>query len=100
MNRKWLLAAVLMLGSGLTGCAVRSGYVAIYGPPPPRYGMLGVAPGPGYVWTDGYYDWRGRNWVWMDGRWARPPRAGMHWEPRTWYRHGNGYRARGGHWRR
>lgn len=47
------------------GIGVGPGY---YAPPPVVYRP--VYPGPGYYWTDGYYDPYG---VWVEGFWA--PRA-------------------------
>ncbi len=100
MKRRLMAAAVMVIGTTLSGCAVRGGYVATgYGPPPPRYGIVGVAPGPGYVWTDGYWDRRGNGWYWMSGRWMRPPRPHSVWVPGYWSRHGHGYRFHDGHWR-
>ena len=63
--KKLLLVGIAFLGTMLTGCAAGNGYAAMrFGPPPPpRYGVMGFAPGPGYVWTDGYWDWRGRTLV-------------------------------------
>ncbi|MES1257051.1 MAG: YXWGXW repeat-containing protein [Acidobacteriota bacterium] len=103
MNKaeKALLSA-LFLGCGvLAGCGhAYYGAGITVGPPAPRViGPLGVAPGPGYVWTDGYYDWQGSNWVWLDGRWARPPRPGRVWVTPYWERHGRGYRFHKGRWR-
>ena len=47
MKRKLLVAAFGLFGSLLSGCAAHSYYGAGYGPPPPpRYGVIGVAPGP------------------------------------------------------
>ena len=65
--KKSLLLGVAVLGTILTGCAVGNGYAAVrFGPPPaPRYGIVGYAPGPGFVWTEGYWDWRGARWFWM-----------------------------------
>jgi hypothetical protein len=98
--KRTLLFAVVLLGSTLAGCATRGGvYVAMGPPPPPRYGVLGVAPGPRYVWTDGFWDWRGGSWRWVDGRWMVPPRARAVWVPGHWSRHGRGYRFHSGHWR-
>jgi hypothetical protein len=101
MKTKFLLpAAVLVLGS-LYGCA-GGGYYSSYRvgpPPPPRYGAYGYAPGPGYVWTDGYWDLRGSRWSWVDGRWARPPRARARWDAPRWEQHGRGYRFHRGGWR-
>ena len=70
------------------------------GPPPMRaFGPVGVSPGPGWVWTDGYYDWAGGGWVWRPGRWQRPPRPGMSWRSPRYQRHDGGYRVYRGGWR-
>ena len=96
-----LLSVALLASSGLAGCA--HGYAAYYAvpaPPPPRVaGAVGFAPGPGYVWVDGFWDLRGSRWAWVDGRWARPPRAGAVWVPDRWERHGERWRYNRGHWR-
>src|SRR5438132_116213 len=44
-------------------------------PPAPRYEVRPALPFYGAVWIDGYWDWRGRDWFWVGGRWA-PPREG------------------------
>lgn len=103
MRTKIFAGAALAFGTALSACAPGA-YVGVgYGPPPPRYGVVGVAPAPGYVWTDGFWDWRGNNWVWAPGRWQRPPRRGARWEPGRWQeRHDRGHRGyefNRGHWR-
>jgi len=100
MKRKLLLPAIALMGSALTACAARSGYVAAYGPPPPpRYRVVGVAPGPRYVWTEGFYDLRGGRWIWVPGRWVVPPRPRAVWVAPYWARHGRAYRFYPGRWR-
>jgi hypothetical protein len=99
--KKLLLLGTALMGTILTGCAAGNGYAVVrFGPPlPPRYGVTGFAPGPGYVWTDGYYDWRGGRWFWVDGRWLRPPRARAVWVPGTWREEGHRWRFHRGYWR-
>ncbi len=63
MNRKLTLLLLVTLGLLVLG-ACAGGYYVRVAPPPPRYGVVGVAPGPGYVWVDGFWDWRGGNWAW------------------------------------
>jgi hypothetical protein len=99
MKRTLLAAAFVGLSTLLSGCAVHGGYVAAYGPPAPRYGVVGVAPGPGYVWTDGYWDRRGGGWGWVSGSWVRPPRARAVWVPGEWRHEGRNWRFHRGHWR-
>jgi hypothetical protein len=48
-------------------------------PPPPQYEVVGVAPGPGFVWIGGYYHWYGGRWVWYRGHYERPPHPGAIW---------------------
>jgi hypothetical protein len=84
--KRFLLLGVALSGMFLTGCVAGNGYAAVrFGPPPPpRYGVMGYAPGPGFVWTDGYWDWRGGRWFWVDGRWRED---------------GHRYRFHRGYWR-
>jgi WXXGXW repeat (2 copies) len=58
-----------------------------------------VAPGPGYVWIDGDWYWRGGNYTYRRGYWAAP-RVHRVYTPGTWHQRGSGwYRQRGG-WHR
>ncbi len=76
--------------------------IAVGGPPPaPRVvGPVGVAPGPGYVWTNGYWDWAGGTWAWRDGRWAVPPHGHHVWVEPYYHPYGHGaYHYHHGYWR-
>jgi|SRR5271157_1048808 len=98
MNRKLWAASAVLAGALLTACG--GGYVvAAYGPPPPRYGVIGYAPGPGYMWTEGYWNLSGGSWVWVTGRWVRPPHPHAVWVGPEWRREGRGYRYYRGYWR-
>jgi hypothetical protein len=101
MKGRLLATAAVFFGTILTGCAGYGGGMMVRSaPPPPRYAMIGRAPGPGYVWTDGYWDWRGGRWFWVDSRWLRPPRPRAAWVPGRWVetRHGQ-WRFQRGRWR-
>jgi hypothetical protein len=100
MKRKWLCTGILAGAAALSACGggYYSGYAG-YGPPPPRYGVVGVAPGPGYIWADGFWDLRGNRWEWREGRWMRPPRRGARYVHPEWRREGNRWRFHQGHWR-
>jgi hypothetical protein len=97
MKHNLIAATFVLAGTILTGCG--GAYIVAAGPPPPRYGVMGYAPGPGYVWTEGFYDRRGSNWVWVPGAWRRPPRPGRVWVAPAWARAGNRWRFRSGYWR-
>ena len=99
MKPKLLPLATVLLGTILSACAVNHGYVAQYGPPPPpRYGIACVAPGPGHVWTYGYWDRRAGNWSWVGGRWVRPPRPRAVWVPGSWSQTHRCWTFRRGYW--
>ena len=100
MKRKVLAGVLAISGTIFAGCGGGYGaYYVRYGPPAPRYEAFGVAPGPGYVWTNGYWDWRGSNWAWVGGRWMRPPRARAVWVAPAWRQEGRGWRFHRGYWR-
>jgi len=100
MMRKLTLLLLMSLGLlALVACGGGVTYVRV-APPPPQYGVLGVAPGPGYIWTEGYWDWRGGQWFWVRGTWLRPPRPGAVWVPGHWVEYNGRYRFVRGHWRR
>ena len=86
--------------STAAGCAVR-GY-GRFGPPmpppPPREAMMGRSHA-GLVWIPGYHRWTGHGYVWMAGRWVRPPRPGMVWVPGYRAHRGHGYVWVEGYWR-
>ncbi|MGH7981200.1 MAG: hypothetical protein ACREE6_17630 [Limisphaerales bacterium] len=69
--------------------------------PPPIPGETVIAaPGPGYVWIRGHWQWNGIGWVWMGGRWAYPPWPEAIWVHGYWYRGPfGGWRHVHGHWR-
>jgi len=72
-----------------------------FAPPAPLvFGPVGPSPGPGFVWTDGYYMWGGNNWAWQSGRWARPPHPGYVWRAPRYERYRNGFRMHRGRWAR
>jgi hypothetical protein len=98
MKRHWLAFGFMAAGALMSGCA-HGGVVVAYAPPPPRYAVVGVAPGPGYVWTEGFYDYHGSSYAWVPGRWQRPPRAHAVWVPGEWARSGRGYAFHRGYWR-
>ena len=97
-----LFAATTILAASMlaTACAGASGRVYVRsGPPPIRAEVVGVAPGPGYVWVPGYYNYNGGGYVWVGGRWDRPPRSRARWVPGHWQRDRRGWYYVQGHWR-
>ena len=96
-------SAVALMGVlFLSACphGVYFAHVSVGPPAPLVFGPVGVAPGPGWVWTEGYYDWVRGSWVWRPGRWARPPYPGYVWRSPTYERYRDGYRVHRGRWAR
>lgn len=95
--KKFALAALLAF-TLLPAASNAQVYVRI-GPPAPIVEHRPVAPGPGFVWIAGYHRWDGERYVWVPGRWDRPPREHAVWVPHHWvHRHG-GWVLIEGHWR-
>ena len=68
-------------------------------PPVVRVETQTVAPGPGYIWTPGYWRWSGTGYVWVSGSWARPPRVAAVWVRGHWVHRPRGWVWMPGHWR-
>lgn len=68
-------------------------------PPPLRQEARLRMPGQGFVWISGNWVVQRNQWVWVAGRWERPPRANAHWEPHRWENHGGEFRLTIGGWR-
>jgi len=99
--RRVVLTGVLVASSALSACA-SPGYVAYRVPPPPApmvAGPVGYAPGPGFVWVDGFWDLHGGRWAWVSGAWRRPPHRRSVWVRSYWEPHGKSYRFHRGYWR-
>ncbi len=95
------MVALAMLSASCAGPRYSSGVGVRFGaPPPPRYGVIGVAPGNGYVWADGHWNRGARDWDWYAGSWQRPPRSRAKWVPGHWEAsRGGNYRFQRGRWR-
>ncbi len=92
-----LLAGTSLIGYGRVGVGVVVGTA----PPAPLVvaGPVGVAPGPAYVWVDGYWDWVGGRWVWVPGRWMLQPRPRAVWIGPIYRPEHEHIRYIRGHWR-
>src|SRR5215472_10564083 len=90
--RKFGAAASAMALRGalaLSACQHSTFFAGVTVGPPLVLGPVGVPPGPGWVWTDGFYDWVGNRWVWRPERWAQPPHPGWVWRQPRHVRHHN-----------
>jgi hypothetical protein len=60
-----------------------------------------AVPGPGYIWTPGYWAWDddAGDYYWVPGAWVAAPQPGLLWTPGYWgYDDGGVYVWHGGYW--
>jgi hypothetical protein len=68
-------------------------------PPLPVYDQPPI-PGPGYVWTPGYWGWSddSDDYYWVPGTWVEPPSYGDLWTPGYWRFYNGRYLYSDGYW--
>ncbi len=68
-------------------------------PPLPVYDQPPI-PGPGYLWTPGYWDWSddADDYYWVPGAWVQPPERGYLWTPGYWRFYDGRYLYSDGYW--
>jgi len=82
---RWLVFAVMMLSLAATTFGQISVGISVRVAPPalPVYTQP-VAPGPGYMWTPGYWAWNDdAGYYWVPGTWVVAP-VGLLWTPGYW----------------
>jgi len=81
----FLLLAGLLLGLPAASQAQIAVGVAIRVGPPvlPVYAQP-VCPGPGYIWTPGYWAYGDDDYYWVPGTWVMAPEPGLLWTPGYW----------------
>ena len=74
------------------GVSVRVGppVLAVYAQP--------ICPGPGYIWTPGYWAYGDEGYYWVPGTWVMAPEPGLLWTPGYWGFAEGVYVWRAGYW--
>jgi hypothetical protein len=67
-------------------------------PPPLLNYEQAPCPEEGYLWTPGYWSWRGAGYYWVPGAWVQPPRVRVLWTPGYWAFMGGIYLFHAGYW--
>ncbi|MBV9400597.1 MAG: YXWGXW repeat-containing protein [Bryobacterales bacterium] len=75
---KTIIITFALVASSLLAGSIGVG-ITIGPPPPPRVLAAPPAPGPGYVWVDGYWYPVGHQYRWHSGYWTRAPYEGAAW---------------------
>jgi len=91
----------LLLLAAIAGVSEASAQlaVAITVAPPvlPVYVQPSI-PGPGYIWTPGYWAYGDDGYYWVPGTWVLPPAVGLLWTPGYWGWNDRVYAWNGGYW--
>jgi len=105
LKRAWLARAVvaLLAASAFTIAPQQAEarvFISVNIAPPllPVYEQPPL-PGPGYLWTPGYWAYADGGYYWVPGTWVRAPYRGALWTPGYWGWGGGGaYVFHGGYW--
>src|SRR6516165_8467593 len=103
MNRsiiRWVtLGAVLLAFSVASFGQVAVGISVRIGPPALPVYAQPIFPGPGYIWTPGYWAWDDADgYYWVPGTWALPPEPELLWTPGYWGWNDGVYAFHEGYW--
>ncbi|HEY3971366.1 MAG TPA: hypothetical protein VGM18_00090 [Candidatus Sulfotelmatobacter sp.] len=99
---RWLLVAVVILSflsfSVTSFSQIGVGVSVRVGPPALPVYAQPLCPGPGYLWTPGYWGWSDDGgYYWVPGTWVMAP-VGMLWTPGYWGWGGGFYAWHPGYW--
>ena len=97
-----LMASPLLALPPTAQAAVNIGIGISVGVPPPALPVYAqpIVPGPGYIWTPGYWAWDPsyNDYYWVPGTWVMPPQVGLLWTPGWWGWSEGYYRWHPGYW--
>jgi hypothetical protein len=95
--RGLVLLSVVVLATALSSWAGVFVSVAIGPPALPVYSQP-LCPGPGYIFTPGYWAWAPDGYYWVPGTWVVPPQVGFLWTPGYWAFSAGFYGWHPGYW--
>jgi hypothetical protein len=99
MKSSLTLATLIALGAAYAPLPSMAQNVELYigsAPPAPMYERA-PAVRRGYVWSPGYWDWRGHRHYWVPGTYIAE-RPGYLYAPPTWQQRGGRWYMQQGHW--
>jgi hypothetical protein len=93
-----VVAAVALFAGPAPRAQVGIGVTVGVAPPPlPVYAQPPL-PGPGYMWTPGYWAYGAAGYYWVPGTWVQPPAVGLLWTPGYWGWGGSAFAFHAGFW--
>lgn len=92
-----LFAVMILAAPAASSAGVAIGVSVALAPPALPVYTQPPCPGPGYIWTPGYWSYDD-GYYWVPGTWARPPYAGALWTPGYWGWNNGLYAWHVGYW--
>jgi len=97
--RSVLLLVTIVAASAAGFAQVGIGLSVSFGPPALPVYAQPFCPGPGYIWTPGYWAWDPEyGYYWVPGTWVIAPQVGFLWTPPYWGWNGIGFVFYPGYW--
>ena len=97
-----IVALCALLGLGAAVEKANAQFVLSVGIAPPALPVYvqPAIPGPGYIWTPGYWAWNAdaSDYYWVPGAWVAAPRPGLLWTPGYWGWSDGAYVWNAGYW--
>ncbi len=93
-----LIALAFPLSSRPSMAQVSIGFSIRVGPPALPVYAQPMCPGPGYLWTPGYWAWGPEGYYWVPGTWVLAPQPGFLWTPGYWGWNAGIYLWHPGYW--
>jgi len=78
------LLCLVVAGPAEAYAEVSVGVSVNVGPPPLPYYPQPLCPGPGFIWTPGYWAYGDDGYYWVPGTWVMAPEVGLLWTPGYW----------------
>jgi hypothetical protein len=96
---RWLVLAVVVMSLSAASLAqIAVGISVRIGPPALPVYAQPICPGPGFMWTPGYWGWNDDGgYYWVPGTWVVAP-VGLLWTPGYWGFAGGFYGWHAGYW--
>jgi YXWGXW repeat-containing protein len=93
-----LLALTVLAWPSGASAQLAVGVSVHIGPPALPVYAQPICPGPGYLWTPGYWAYGDEGYYWVPGTWVIAPTPGFLWTPGYWGWGGGVYVWHAGYW--
>ena len=94
-----LIAIATLVAPASSSAEIAVGISVSFGPPALPVYSQPYCPGPGYIWTPGYWAWDPDfGYFWVPGTWVLAPFAGALWTPGYWAFQDGFYLWNEGYW--